>query len=126
MAPATKYKARPIERPPSHNGVPLPRNWGAIQGGMAYRPDDHEDWASVAYKFGVRIGDLIYFNFKTDRLDEVNWYLRHYTGCVKVNEQGTSWMFGHGASPGVIYIPPWPGAEAADADSGEEPRSDAE
>lgn len=107
MAP--KRDPKPVERPPHFDGVPLPRNWGAMQGGGPYRPGDHpvqEDWGSVAQKFGVGVKELIYFNFMTDDPDVVNWYLHHYVGCKKVSPSGNNWMFSNGASPGIIYIPP--------------------
>jgi hypothetical protein len=109
MAPVTKRAPKPIERPPHFDGVPLPRNWGAMQGGGPYRPGDHpvqEDWESVARKFGVGVKELIYFNFMTDDPDVVNWYLHHYVGCKKVSPSGNNWMFSNSANPGIIYIPP--------------------
>jgi hypothetical protein len=109
MAPATKRDPKPVERPPHTDGVPLPRNWGLMRGGIPYRPRDHpvqEDWGSVARKFDVGVSELIYFNFMTNESSVVNWYLRNYVGCVKVSPSGNNWMFSNKASPGVIYIPP--------------------
>jgi hypothetical protein len=77
--------------------------------GIPYRPRDtpvQEDWESVARKFGVGVRELIFFNFLTNDPDEVNWYLRHHTGCKKVSPSGNNWMFSNSASPGIIYIPP--------------------
>jgi hypothetical protein len=87
----------------------LPRDWALHNYGIPYRPGDkpvQEDWESVARKFGVGVKELIYFNFLTDEPDEVNWYLRHYTGCNKVSPSGNNWMFSNSAKPGIIYIPP--------------------
>ena len=100
---------KPIERKPQ---VTLPRGWHALHNyGIPYRPhakDDkvQEDWESVARKFGVGVKELIHFNFLTTNPDEVNWYLRHHTGCEKVSPSGNNWMFSHNAKPGIIYIPP--------------------
>lgn len=100
--------SKPIERYP-HDAV-LPRGWHAMHNyGIPYRPRDkpvQEDWGSVARKFGVGVKELIYFNFLTDDPDEVNWYLRHHTGCKKVSPSGNNWMFSNNANPGIIYIPP--------------------
>lgn len=114
MAPRHHHQPTPIERHPHWDIVPLPHDWGLKAGGKPYRPHDHlpygvpdqEDWESVARKFQVDVKYLIYFNFMTDSPDEVNWYLRHYVGCVKVSPSGNNWMFSNGANPGIIYIPP--------------------
>ena len=112
MAPP-KRSPHPIERPPK--GMPVPRNWGLMQGGIPYRPHGpvrpgdtrpQEDWYTVAEKFSVGVKELIYFNFMTDDPDVVNWYLSHYVGCVKVSPSGNNWMFSNSANPGIIYIPP--------------------
>ena len=125
MAPVTKRVPKPIERPPHNDGVPLPHNWGALQGGIPYRPRDRiggqpfqEDWQSVARKFDVGVKQLIYFNFMTDEPDIVNWYLHYYVGCVKVSPSGNNWMFSNEANPGIIYIPP-PDDESIDFDPDE-------
>jgi hypothetical protein len=98
---------KPIERTPK---ITLPRGWHAMRNyGIPYRPRDkpvQEDWHSVARKFGVDVKDLIFFNFLTTEPDEVNWYLKHHTGCKKVSPSGNNWMFSNDASPGIIYIPP--------------------
>src|SRR5438552_14518813 len=103
MAP-TKPAGKPIERPPHNDGVALPHNWGALQGGIPYRPKDRingqpfqEDWGTVARKFDVGVKQLIYFNFMTHEPDVVNWYLHHYVGCVKVSPSGNNWMFSNEA-----------------------------
>jgi hypothetical protein len=103
MAP---NRGKPIERHPT---MPVPRNWGALQQGIPYRPRDdpeQEDWESVARKFAVGVKELIYFNFMTDNPDEVNWYLRWHVGCEKISPSGNNWMFSRRATPGYIYIPP--------------------
>ena len=110
-----KPDAKPVERRP--RGPILPRGWHAMHSfGIPYRPrdtPDQEDWGSVARKFGVGVKELIYFNFLTNDPDEVNWYLNHHTGCVKVSPSGNNWMFSNRANPGIIFIPP---AEDEDID----------
>jgi hypothetical protein len=100
--------AKPIERYPK--GARLPYGYYALHNyGIPYRPKDkpvQEDWESVAEKFDVGVKELIYFNFLTVVPDEVNWYLSHYVGCVKVSPSGNNWMFSNNARPGYIFIPP--------------------
>ena len=103
MAP---NRGKPIERHPT---MPVPRNWGALQQGIPYRPRDdpkQEDRELVVRKFAVGVKELIYFNFMTDNPDEVNWYLRRHVGCEKISPSGNNWMFSRRATPGYIYIPP--------------------
>lgn len=91
----------PIERAPSN---PLPPNY-VPQGGTSYRVKDGDDWHSVARQFQVNVAQLIAFNFKTNRPEEVNWYLRRSVGCNKPTDDGDNWIFSSSASPGIIYIP---------------------
>jgi hypothetical protein len=93
----------PIERTPS---VQVPRDFPHTQGGRLYKVKDGDDWESVARENNIDVKYLIGFNFLTTDPDEVNWYLRHYTGCNKVSPSGYNWMFSSSAKPGFIYIPP--------------------
>jgi hypothetical protein len=105
------HHAKPIEKCPNS---PISRDLPAVLGGRPYHVHDRlpsgvpdqEDWYTVAKKFHVDVTYLIYFNFLTDDSAEVNWYLRHYVGCVKVSPSGNNWMFSNEARPGIIYIPP--------------------
>ena len=104
-----KPSLRPGNEHPPHEVFPLPYGFQARRGGIPYRPHDRpvqEDWESVAKKFGVGVKELIYYNFMTADPKEVNWYLHHYVGCVKVSPSGNNWMFSNGANPGIIFIPP--------------------
>jgi len=49
--------------------------------------------------------DLIVANFKTRDPAEVNWYLRHHTGCTQPTPDGKNRMFSASASPGIVHIP---------------------
>ena len=105
---APRPDPKPVESRPK--GIGLPIGWHAQHAfGIPYRPRDtpvQEDWASVAQKFGVGVQELIYFNFMTNKPDEVNYYLRTFVGCKKISPSGNNWMFSNHASPGIIYIPP--------------------
>jgi LysM repeat protein len=41
--------------------------------GRPYRVNDGDDWSSVARAAGVKVWELIEFNFHTSNPDEVNW-----------------------------------------------------
>lgn len=63
-----------------------------------------DNWWSIARAVGRdNPWDLIIYNFDTEDAQEVNYYLKEYVGCHKLN--GSNFSF-HGASPGRIYIPP--------------------
>ena len=74
-------------------------------GGYPYPILNEKDWGAVAARFLVDAKALIYFNFRTNNTDEVNWYLSHKVGCNKPTPDGFNWMFSPSARPGVIYIP---------------------
>lgn len=92
----------PIEKMPK---VPLPVNY-APPGGERYKVGKNDSWESLAKAKGIKVGDLIEFNFKTRDPDEVNWYLRRNVGCRAKTGDGKNWMFSADASPGHIYFPP--------------------
>jgi spore germination protein YaaH len=75
------------------------------QGESPHRVKDGDDWYSVTRQFHVNVAQLIAFNFKTHRPEEVNWYLRRNVGCNKATRDGHNWTFSSSASPGIIYIP---------------------
>ncbi|MFL5042683.1 MAG: hypothetical protein ACJ8D0_23020, partial [Xanthobacteraceae bacterium] len=49
--------------------------------------------------------DLCYFNFKTRRPPEINWYLRNKIGCRTATKDGKNYTFSASDYPGVIYLP---------------------
>jgi hypothetical protein len=86
---------------------PLPVDFVPDGSVATHRVRDKEDWASVAAKFHLKdVKKLIYFNFHTNVPEEVNWYLRHNTGCNVSNDGDRNWAFSDSADPGLIYIPP--------------------
>jgi hypothetical protein len=91
-----------VERLPLN---PVPPNFRPA-GGTPYRVRDGDNWETVAVKAGVKVWDLIDYNFRTRVPDEVNWYLRRNVGCRKTTRDGKNYMFSTNASPGVVYLPP--------------------
>lgn len=92
----------PIERRPIH---PLPLTYRPL-GGTEYRVKDGDTWITVArYYNNMDVQRLIFFNFKTTKPDEVNWYLRRITGCNVPSPDGLNWTFSNSANPGLISIP---------------------
>ena len=44
-------------------------------------PVDGHTLATLAANYGVRWVDIALYNFRTEDLGEINWYLHHYVGC---------------------------------------------
>jgi hypothetical protein len=49
--------------------------------------------------------DLCFFNFKTRKPPEINWYLHHKVGCRKQTRDGNNYMFSAADNPGIVYLP---------------------
>jgi hypothetical protein len=49
--------------------------------------------------------DLCYFNFKTRKQSEINWYLKHKIGCTKATKDGKNYMFSTSDTPGIVFLP---------------------
>jgi hypothetical protein len=75
-------------------------------GGKPYKVKDGDMWQNVAKKHKISSKKLIYFNFRTNNTDEVNWYLENYVGCKKQTLDKNNYMFSSSADPGIIFIPP--------------------
>jgi hypothetical protein len=86
------------EWPPSDA---TPRPVGGASGPPG-APDD--TWETVAQQYSMDVRRLIYFNFKTNNPQQVNFYLRTYVGCNTPSPTRWNWTF-RGAKPGVIYLP---------------------
>jgi len=97
--------ATPIRPNESAPKSPVSADYARSRGGSPYRVKNGDSWESVAAAFGVAVRDLIKFNFNTTVPEEINWYLRNYTGCNKPSPSGHNWMFSSSADPGIIYIP---------------------
>lgn len=71
-----------------------------------YRVRDADNWCNIAARFGVDVRYLIWFNFRTNCPEGVNWYLREVVGCGQETADGKNYVF-RGADPakGLIYIP---------------------
>jgi len=64
-----------------------------------------DTWISVARQYNLDVKKLIWFNFRTENPDEVNWYLRRNVGSNVATPDGRNWMFSDSADPGIIYLP---------------------
>ncbi|MDP3406694.1 LysM peptidoglycan-binding domain-containing protein [Bosea sp. (in: a-proteobacteria)] len=91
----------PIEKKPR---TPLPRSYIPPES-WPYPVKNGDTWINIAERNGIDAEKLIYFNFKTNDPDEVNWYLRYHTGCLDPSPSGLNWAFSARAKPGIIYIP---------------------
>ena len=71
-------------------------------------PDD--TWWTLAERADVTFSgmsalDLCYFNFKTRKPEEINWYLHHKVGCRRQTRDGNNYMFTAADTPGIVYLP---------------------
>jgi hypothetical protein len=75
-----------------------------------YRVKDGDSFFSLALlpqvqAAGLSAGDLCYFNFKTRKPIEINWYLKNKLGCTKITRDGKNYVFGGSDYPGIVYLP---------------------
>jgi hypothetical protein len=83
---------------------PLPPTY-LPTGSRSYRVRDGDSWSTLAKAIGVDALWLIQYNFETRDPAEVNWYLKHRVGCVKITANGRNFMFSLSDNPGIIYLP---------------------
>jgi hypothetical protein len=50
--------------------------------------------------------DLCFYNFKTRKPAEVNWYLHNKVGCTKITRDRSNYRFSSSDSRGIVYLPP--------------------
>jgi hypothetical protein len=75
-------------------------------GSFPYAVRDADNWWAVASRFKVDVHYLIWFNFRTNVPEEVNWYLRERVGCTRTTADGKNFVFcGADRKKGVIHIP---------------------
>lgn len=77
---------------------------------ISYLVTSGDSWDSLARRpdmqdAGVSSYDLCYYNFKTRKPAEINWYLYHKVGCRKVTRDHKNYMFSLADDPGVVYLP---------------------
>jgi hypothetical protein len=75
-----------------------------------YKVTTNDDWWTLAARSDVTFSgmsalDLCYFNFKTRKPAEINWYLYHKVGCRRTTRDGKNYMFVAADSPGIVYLP---------------------
>lgn len=97
----------PIVREP--NPLPSPLDY-VPPSSVPYRVKNGDTWWTLADTPGPRTkglsaSDLCYFNFKTRRASEINWYLRHKVGCTHITKNGKNYVFSQADNPGVVYLP---------------------
>lgn len=77
--------------------------WGP-EGWYRYKVRFGDNWWSVANKDGWSDPmDLIEYNFKTRKPQEINWYLRNFVGCKYATPDGLNHIFSDNLAPGYIY-----------------------
>jgi hypothetical protein len=77
---------------------------------VEHKVSGDESWWTLAERpevkaAGMTANDLCYFNFKTRKPAEINWYLYHKVGCRKATRDGKNYMFSAADQPGRVYLP---------------------
>ncbi len=101
--PVTPNESKPKSLVPKNFGKT--HNYDGATGGIEYKVKNGDSWESLAASYNIKLDKLIYFNFKTNVPEEVNWYLRNYVGCNQPSPSGHNWAFSSSANPGIIFIP---------------------
>ena len=91
----------PIERKP----VKPVRRGNIPSDFRPYSVKNGDTWRSIASLHGMDVWELMYENFKTRDVAEINWYLKNYVGCVDTTANKDNWIFSSDAKPGWIYVP---------------------
>lgn len=90
---------------------PLPSELNYIPANSTpYKVTNKDNWYALAERLdvksaGMNASDLCYFNFKTRKPAEINWYLFNKVGCRTATKTGYNYMFTNADNPGVIYLP---------------------
>jgi hypothetical protein len=97
----------PITHEP--NPLPSPLDYVPAQS-TTYQVKSTDSWWTLAELPQVRgVGlsalDLCYFNFKTRKPSEINWYLRNKVGCQTATHDGKNYKFSAADRPGIVYLP---------------------
>ncbi len=76
----------------------------------AHKVKQGESWWTLADLPGPRskdlsAGDLCFFNFRTRKGAEINWYLRNKVGTSRTTHSGKNYVFSWSDTPGIVYLP---------------------
>jgi hypothetical protein len=80
--------------PPGSWGIPPQPGWSFY---------NYADFAA-AKAYGMTVLDICFFNFRTRRPIEINWYLKYKIGCTKTTKDGKNYIFS-GFETEAIFIP---------------------
>lgn len=95
----------------SHEPKPRPSELDYVPpDSRPYKVTPEDNWWTLADRSdvtfsGMSANDLCFFNFKTRKPSEINWYLRHKVGCRKQTRDGNNYMFSAADNPGIVYLP---------------------
>src|SRR5688572_26634086 len=75
-----------------------------------YKVSPGDSWWTLAERpdvtfSGMSAIDLCYFNFRTRKPSEINWYLHHKVGCRTRTRDGLNYRFAAADQPRIIYLP---------------------
>jgi hypothetical protein len=90
---------------------PLPSSLDYVpENSSRHKVSNSESWWTLAElpqvaATGMSANDLCYFNFRTRRGAEINWYLREKVGCRRPTRDGKNFVFSTADAPGIVYLP---------------------
>jgi hypothetical protein len=94
-----------------HKPNPLPSELSYVPANSTpYKVENRDNWYALADRpevksSGLSALDLCYYNFKTKKPMEINWYLYNKVGCRISTNDGKNYMFSNGDQPGIIHLP---------------------
>ena len=97
----------PVVRKPQQ--LPSPLDY-VPPNSVKYRVTGRDSWYSLACRpemknAKVSASDLCFFNFRTRKPEEINWYLYHKVGCRQITHDHSNYKFSEGDKPGIVYLP---------------------
>lgn len=89
--------------------LPSPLDYVPSQS-VPHRVHTGDNWWKLADRPEVKAAglsplDLCYFNFRTRKPSEINWYLRNKVGCKITTYDGNNYKFTSSDVPGIIHLP---------------------
>jgi hypothetical protein len=96
----TRKPAKKIVFPPKNSVMEQfsYATWGAWKQGKPW------NWESIANRYGIKVWDLIMFNFQCRNPEEVNWCMQEFLRCTK-SYDGWNFSFDPSDKNPTIYIP---------------------
>jgi hypothetical protein len=77
---------------------------------VAVGSDPKQNFWTIAAENGLDPRELLFYNFQTRDMQEINWYLKEYVGCTRTTSDGFNYvLLGAASDPvamkGMIFVP---------------------